>query len=399
MTLEELFANLSKNGQMKVVEAVKAKLLQLAPRNVGLRKYAASVGLEHSWVRLSDTSVSIQERARHWAKISRRLRLSPPFDSVPRPWNRLSPGDTIVICMGQRLVSLKELGDDVKQRVVGARDVEALAILLRFIHRTLDVDCHVRIENVPVHLAYDSRVSWLEGMRKDRSCGAIIVIGSPIVNRLADPMGRAILEGAEEGVDLPGRFRWSFDLDDDASFLSETARCAPEDEGIRVWGDEETTYPRVRDDIIAEEIARNGRTVFADCGMLLCGLPPRGPFLALAAGHGGCGTIGAVLALCEQVEMAEKFAESDVDPTFGQGRVCELIEVRREKKSRQIIDDLEISEKMHVAGHFRSGWRFAVAPEENELDLKPGRHSKKAAPAQADAQRRTASTIRKTQSP
>jgi hypothetical protein len=185
--------------------------------------------------------------------------------------------------------------------------------------------------------------------RKD--VGAVVVLGSELVNPMAGPIARRMFNG-RAASDLPARFRWSFAWEGRDPFLSDPTPCTPGDEGIAFTGTGKKTLLRTRDEVILRRARSSRKAIFLDCGVLA--IDSRAdPLLVLCAGHGGCGTRAAVLGLARTTYLEDRLLESAQGRGLvGNRRVFEPLWVRRTKASHAAVDDLTFDETYGV------GWGF-----------------------------------------
>jgi len=264
----------------------------------------------------------------------RKTGLSIEVDFRCPPWDRWKAGSTFVIVYGERLVDIPNVSTGMRQLAVGARDAQAIAYLTDELRSQIQIDCQVVLHPVRPGLSPDEAAKELAGLRRSRA-GAIVVIGSTLVNSLSEPMAAAIIRDESGDIDydlLPGKFQWGFL--GKPSLLSDHVNDRKK-EGIL---DRRTNryFPRVHDDAVLPGL-KAGKKTFADCGMLFmdCRKPP---YLILCAGHGGCGTLGCVYALARQVEeIAARLAA-------GNNRFADIITVTKSKhrNTSNEIDDLSI---------------------------------------------------------
>lgn len=151
---------------------------------------------------------------------------------------------------------------------------------------------------------------------------------------------------------LPARFRWAFPSAP-VGLLSERVAVSNE-EGIKCFWPTEHFFPRIRDDEIFDQSGSVEQGTFPDCGILMADFRER-PFLILAAGHGGWGTIAAILGLGKLYRWSRDHRageedsvdqESQVDPecAIGSDRLFEVVLVKRRKKTAIPVDDLELQD-------------------------------------------------------
>jgi hypothetical protein len=274
----------------------------------------------------------------------RLLGLSITADLRCSPWDRWEPDSVFTIVYGERQVHIPEVAKGMRQRAVGARDAEAMTYLVTLLRSRFQIEARVKLYPVPADLAPEAAEEQFERLRGNPETGAIVVLGSPVVNPMAEVAARAITDNEPDF--LPGRFRWSCRQTHSVPFLSDPTPCKPEDEGIR-RSSRGPTYRRVRDDRVLADIQRGKYGPFADCGMPLMDCR-QSPYLLLCAGHGGCGTVACVEALEQQGIIAERLAE-------GNDRLFELIEVKRRKPKHTAaeVDDLFIDKWTFVWGTSR----------------------------------------------
>ena len=120
--------------------------------------------------------------------IVRELRLPLGVDYRCPPWDRLPPGATVAVVVGARHVVVPETAHEVRQRAVGARDVDALTFLVGLAQRELHLDCRFALHSAPTDLSPDRAAGLLERLRRQPGVGAVVVLGSPLVNALPAQM-------------------------------------------------------------------------------------------------------------------------------------------------------------------------------------------------------------------
>ncbi|MFO0819439.1 MAG: hypothetical protein U1A77_15940 [Pirellulales bacterium] len=351
-------------GGPQLIKAVRELIKEQAAKSQtpDLDDYLDLHHLKHTWRKINSRSSPPTEDdvIRGICRVVRDLKLPLPVSRQTTPWDQFKPGSTIVVCLGERLVSMPEVAKDVRQRVIGARDVQALTELLGFFQSDLNLDCRIQVKSIPEDLSRPRARDMLAELRSSQDCGAVCVLGSPLVNRLADALAETLFPQGNP----PARFRWSFSPQPESGLLSESTVCRPNQEGIRLsvhaQGNSPTTYLRTRDDEVVSQLRSSHHTVFEDCGMLMLSCRPKEPMLILAAGHGGCGTIAAVLALREQDEIAKRLALGGTsDSSMGRNQLFEVVKVRRRKPSASTTDDLIFEREPKKGPGFRTGWRFA----------------------------------------
>ena len=314
------------------------------------------------WSRGLDATRDRIKEPRAFVKFLRLLKPAIEIDVRTEPWNRWdSHRSRVIVVVGKREVSIPEVSAHVKQRAVGARDSEAFAELSRILYRDLGLDCEILLEHVPARMPRDEAVALMDRWRKDAAVGMICVLGSPVVNPLANVIARDMLRDDPNGEpeECPAKFRWAFKVSPD-NFLADRAikggkeMWGPDEEGI-AFPNRPTGYPRVGDDVVLKRFAR--QQTFKDAGLFMID-SRQPPILVLCAGHGGCGTLGSVRQLREKdligdlldASRSPSVQLSDCKP----GRLVAIVEVNRRKTrkpqhgSSNAIDDLEIASSQMV---------------------------------------------------
>lgn len=281
-------------------------------------------------------------RLRNLAKCIRSLGLEFVADTRLSPWNQFVPGSTVVVFIGIRQVSIREVSAKVKQRAVGARDVESLIELSNLLGSQLRTSFKLEPHLVAPDVSDEEADALVYRTRERKDVGAIFVLGSPVTNRMCDSVARAIL-----GQEMPkARFRWSHEQC--SSVLSEANPCARDEEGIATVGVRGTQFPRMHDDEVHQAHLDGRRPPFPDCGILMLDCRST-PFLIVAAGHGGCGTKACVRALSDQEQIAQRLANSNQN-------VFEVVLAQRiwsaacEDSPDSLIDSLDL--------RMQKGWSF-----------------------------------------
>jgi hypothetical protein len=166
------------------------------------------------------------------------------ISSRPKPWQSWRDGDEVLAVLGERDVRMNEVSKRVKQRAVGARDVQTVASLAETLYARLQLNCRVTTHHVPAKMPAGEAVAKLNELRSQRKLGMIVVVGSPVSNPLAEPIAKEILRDGENQIISPVRFRWSFEPRQ--WFLSERPsraapdgkfRWSPSEEGIAIYCD------------------------------------------------------------------------------------------------------------------------------------------------------------------
>jgi hypothetical protein len=167
------------------------------------------------------------------------------------------------------------------------------------------------------------------------------VLGSPVVNPLANPAAREVFRDTK--TDFLPKFRWAYKTSPenflaDRDFPGRKEKWSPAEEGISLpnYRHLATPYPRVGDDLVLTQ-EEKGETDFPDAGIFMmdCTQPA---ILVLCAGHGGCGTLGCVSQLKEreliddllELSRSRKMEPGDTKPD----RIVGIVTVNRRKKSK-----------------------------------------------------------------
>jgi len=282
------------------------------------------------------------------------------FESRFAPWDVWQEDACVAVVLGQRHITTRHApSGGMRTDLVGTRDYQALAALERLFDKHAGIEYQPHLHAVADHLDRAASEAYLDDLCRKMRGGAIIVMGSPLRNPIADPIARRIMQVPSE--DLPARFRWHFRFQGNGGYLVEPAVCRPNEAGIRQRGHGRTTFGRVTDDRIMEEAAaRSGlaRTErlgpYADAGILAMD-SQHDPMLILCAGHGGSGTIAAALGLSETLYVERCLLNAQDEFGIDAGRLFQPVMVDRYKPTLDDIDDLEFNEAYGV------GWTFPWA--------------------------------------
>jgi hypothetical protein len=288
-------------------------------------------------------------------KFLRLLRPAIEIDTRMEPWNSWRPGSQVIAFVGEREVSIPNVSQKVKQRVVGARDSQSFAELAKIMYRDIGLDCEVVLEHAP-SLSKDEYADYLRERLHEPGVGMICVLGSPVVNPLANPAAREIFRDTTE--DFLPRFRWAHKTSPenflaDHHFPGKRDPWAAEEEGVSLPNHRNlaTPYPRVGDDLVLAQM-EEGKTDFPDAGIFMmdCTHPA---ILVLCAGHGGCGARGCVSQLRDteliddalELSRTRKMEPTDTKP----GRIVGVVIANRRRKSVRANDSGRAA-KAHAAG-------------------------------------------------
>jgi hypothetical protein len=277
-----------------------------------------------------------------------------------RPWHLVRPNDELAIVVGARAVNIPEVSSEVRQRGIGARDAEAQATFAN-VCRRLRLDADLVPHVLPSELAPAAAQRYLDDLcdpNERPNVGAVVVLGSPVVNPLAEPLARRALGGQRS----PARFRWGFDPGPD-TLLSVPGEpdADAEEEGITIDIPEPILFRRTRDDAILPQLTGGPNGPFPDCGLLLIDASRR-PLGILCAGHGGCGTIAAVETLGDHGLVARLLAASSDDArSLYKDRVLVVVAVDRHSRGGMGVPGSRIDDLV-ITGH-RVVWSSALIEE------------------------------------
>lgn len=335
------------NDDSQLVDAVHEAIERRAHANsVDIDKYLRRFGVYNVYRDAMVVGLKQIRDEEIFVELINKLGLSAELDFRCPPWVRWRAGATVAIVFGERLVQIPKVASAMNQLAVGARDAEAIATLVDALRSKLQIDCAIELHHVRSDLDTKRAEKKLDTLRSRPDVGAIVVVGSPIVNPLAEPIAK-LITGNDETL-MPGKFQWSFSVGPDKPLLSDPRKHPKNQEGI--WNNStDLLIPRVHDDHVLDALKdKTGQLEFADCGMLLMDtrmLPGTNnnpsPFLILCAGHGGAGTQGCVRAVVSmEQQIAARLASNE-------GRLLDIVEVKRKKRiyDPAEIDDLVVNEE------------------------------------------------------
>lgn len=290
-------------GMAAVFEMVKEAMIEkVTPESLDAF-FKRDGSLRGAYDRARNPATESEARFHNLASCIRKMGLEFTVDTRHAPWNRFNNGSTVVVVIGVRRVTIEEVSVEMKQKAVGARDMESLIDLTNLFGNEFRTGCKIELQLLPPGMSSLEAETLLSELRQRKDLGAIAVLGSPVTNRMCDPMARSILEQRKP----PALFRWSHTRGD--STLSDPKSCQPGEEGIRTNGVKVTDFPRAHDDEVLRLHRAGRRGPFPDCGILMMDCRVH-PYLILAAGHGGCGTKACVRALGDQEEIAKRLSRS-----------------------------------------------------------------------------------------
>lgn len=267
------------------------------------------------------------------------------MDDRQSPWNAWCSGDKLLIVTGNHTYTVSCHGRLVQRPVMGARDVEAQTLFINGVHRHLRIEAG--LETLPLSNAMCPAEAddLLRRLRARPDLGLLLCLGSDRTNPLTSPVARAIFatDSGHAPATSPVRFHFARPHHEGRpAFLTARDDAPPEDEGLSFTPPhgEPIFLPRINDGLAVEQALAGGFGPWLDAGLLLLDVRAR-PWLAVAAGHGGCGTVAAVLSLLQRpLELARQLDASYREGAFpGPGRVLQLIAAHRTKPTRAAADD------------------------------------------------------------
>lgn len=269
----------------------------------------------------------------------RLLRPTIEIDTRAEPWNSWQPGSRVIAFVGEREVTIPNVSENVRQRVVGARDSQSFAELAKIMYRDIGLDCEVILEHAP-KLPEGEYADYLRRRMEEPGVGMICVLGSPVVNPLANPAAREIFRDTTKDC-LP-RFRWAYKTSP-SNFLADhdlplkRRSWQEHEEGVSLpaYRNLPTPYPRIGDDLVLKQM-KEGKADFPDAGIFMMDCT-RPSILVLCAGHGGCGTLGCVSQLRDteligdalEISRTRKVGPTDTKP----GRMVGVVVANRRRRS------------------------------------------------------------------
>lgn len=274
--------------------------------------------------------------------------LSPPC----RPWCDWRPGDTLLVVKGSTHLEVRRDGVDFTRAFVGVPDATAEIRLASSVRAELKIDARVEHLHLLAGLDPTESTRQLAQLRGRVGLGAIVFIGSPRVNPMADAVARTFFNNGRAHSSLV-HFEWAEPPLFGDNYLSSRRIVGTADEGIHYkHGDYNLRLPRVNDGIALREACAGQPGPWADAGLLLVDVRSR-PWLILACGHGGCGTVAAVLSLLQRPYDLDRQLAASHQPGFylGPNRALQLIRVRRTKPTNALHDDFNFDHE--------TGWDIA----------------------------------------
>ena len=260
------------------------------------------------------------------------------------PWDAWTQDAVVLVVLGGKSAIIPEARSNFRRPVVGAPDAKAYARLIQILREDAEIDFRDELHFLPPECQGAEAEAYLKKLRKRKNVGAIVVLGSPLVNPLADPIARRIFQGSM-ARDLPARFRWSFKRRQEDPFLCDPKQFKPTQEGIALPGHQLTTFPRIRDEDVVKNMRQGPRGTYPDTG-ILCISSMNDILLILCAGHGGCGTMAAVLGLSKVMYVEKQLLDSSV-PELPTHVMCEPVWVKRRKQTKEPIDDFYFNERLY----------------------------------------------------
>jgi hypothetical protein len=285
-------------------------------------------------------------------------------DYRPAPFNEWRPGAVLVLLLGQRPVHINGVSSDHEFNVVGGRDVVAMSELTTRMLSFLRVDFRLETKTIRPESTVAEVDAILDELTKRPEVQMVLALGSPFVNIGSECIAQRIAQRA--GVDdLPFKFRFSFDIRRagiplPSPSLLVGAQCERTAEGIETSGGK--LLPRLHEGLVAADVRKGNDGPFLDCGVVLLDCSTD-QYLAVCAGHGGCGTIASVLALTATSHVGAAIEKSRVEAgPLGNNRIAEYVWVHRFKpksvgasvgsSAPVASDDLDFDRE------FGKGWGF-----------------------------------------
>lgn len=284
------------------------------------------------------------------------------IDYRPAPFNEWRPGAVLVVLLGQRPVHISGDSSSHDFNVVGGRDMVAISELTSQLHSFLRVDYRLEPKIIRSESTLDEVEAELNKIKKRPEVQMVLSLGSPFVNIGSECVARRIASQAKVD-DLPFKFLFSHQSRQAGILPPGTSllvgpQCDKQEEGIERQGKKRLS--RMHDHLVASEVKKGVDGPFADCGVVLLDCSTD-QYLAVCAGHGGCGTIASVLALTasDAVGAAIEKSREDKGP-LGQNRIAEFVWARRYKPGPNgaaslALDDLDFDRE------FEKGWGIAAA--------------------------------------
>jgi hypothetical protein len=195
-------------GEASVVQAIQDEIGRRSGGNQ--TRFFASLATNPAtarglWQRAVDP---VHRKILSTGSLTKFLRLLQPdieVSTAGEPWARWRPGWQVAVIVGQRAVRIDEVSA-VKRRAVGARDSEALAEFIQILNRQLKLDCEVVLHHVPASLPSVQAKERLAAIQRNPTIGMVCVIGSPVVNPMANEIAANIL--SRPGLAAPPNSPW-----------------------------------------------------------------------------------------------------------------------------------------------------------------------------------------------
>jgi hypothetical protein len=265
---------------------------------------------------------------------------------VPRPWDQWHPRSVLAVVIGWKLCQGPAEPHHPRWSTSG-RDTGALASLVTLLTSEFGLHFRLELQWASPDMPAEQATELIEALRSRHDVGAVVALGSPVVNSVVEPLARLMLAG-REASEPPARFRFTGNGTSAGSFLCDPP-CRPEESGIRFINSTRTAFRRTLVEEVLRRAQSNDRGPFEDCGMLLIDARHRCP-LIVCAGHGSCGTVAAVLALGQSYKINADLNRDDDE--LGRDRAFQIVTVRCHKASVGPVDDL------YFDPEYGTGWDF-----------------------------------------
>ncbi|MBW3599961.1 MAG: hypothetical protein KY475_22150 [Planctomycetes bacterium] len=326
-----------------LVEAVQCAVIEEAVRR-GISRDNFLGGLRRKYYDALDLTERCVKQPHKLVECLSRLQI--PIESLVStdfrlpPWDRFRSGSTVMVVMGEKYYRDKWTW----QRAVGVHDMQAQTILFKTLNEVLQLRFKVEEYMIPIDSTPEEAEDDFRRLLKERSdVGMVVTIGAPVVNAMVEPLAKTVFERA--GIQEPPiQFQWSFDLRDaDKIQLPEhPVLTIPEAGEEGIFTRRGTFLPRMSKRQVVQEARKGNLGPYPCCGMLLMDVT-REPFLVAAAGHSGCSTMAACVALGCMEEVYEMLEQSKTpDSPLGENQLLALLQVdrRKHKDTDPELDDL-----------------------------------------------------------
>ncbi len=225
-------------------------------------------------------------------------------DMSPFPFNDWVSGQRVLILLGTRTGLLNgKSGTHGHFDGVANQDDEARTFISNQLQKGMR--CLIEVERFSAAMDYDEADDYIARLLdhptrlRPRNLGAIVVIGAPPTNPMAEPFAQRILLGHPS----PYQFRWADPypmrrMTDKPIVLSHPKNCDYEEEGLAVPCCARNELFRRRANVDCARFKNSARDSY-DCGLILMNrfYSADHPRLILLAGHGADATLAVTYAL------------------------------------------------------------------------------------------------------